>query len=80
MQRGFLEPGAALEVEEVLTVHHALDDLEAKDPHMAEVVKLRYFGGLSIEETAQALGESPRSIYRSWTAARAWLKRRIDQQ
>jgi DNA-directed RNA polymerase specialized sigma24 family protein len=52
--------------------------LEAIDPQMAQVVKLRYFGGLTVDETAQALGESSRSINRSWTAARAWLKRRMD--
>jgi len=73
-----LAPGDEPKVDEVLAVHGALDDLEAIDPQMAQVVKLRYFGGLTVEETAQALGESPRSINRSWTAARAWLKRRME--
>jgi len=71
-------PDDALQIEEVLAVHTALDELEALDPQMAQVVKLRYFGGLTIEETAQAMDESPRTINRHWTAARAWLKRRID--
>src|SRR5262245_42409790 len=73
-----LTPDTAPEVDEVLAVHTALDELEALDAQMAQVVKLRYFGGLTIEETAQAMGESPRTINRHWTAARAWLKRRID--
>lgn len=74
-----LAPDDGPQVEEVLAVNAALDELEALDPQMAQVVKLRYFGGLTVEETAQAMGESPRTINRHWTAARAWLKRRIDQ-
>ncbi len=46
----------------------------AKDPGMAGVVKLRYFAGLTVDETASALGLSPRSVNRQWTAARAWLR------
>lgn len=74
-----LVPGADPQAEEVLLVHDALDELAAQDPQMAEVVKMRYFGGLTVEETAQAMDLSPRSVNRSWTAARAWLKRRIKQ-
>jgi len=74
-----LAPSNEPDVEEVLAVHDALDELEARDPGMAQVVKLRYFGGLTVEETAQAMGESPRSVNRNWTAARAWLKRRMEQ-
>jgi RNA polymerase sigma factor (TIGR02999 family) len=74
-----LTPGQELQVEEVLAIHDALDELEALDAGMAQVVKLRYFGGLTVEETAQAIGESPRSVNRNWTAARAWLKRRMEQ-
>jgi RNA polymerase sigma factor (TIGR02999 family) len=74
-----LTPSEEPAVEEVLGVHHALDELEAMDPDMAQVVKLRYFGGLTVEETAQAMGESPRTVNRHWTAARAWLKRRMEQ-
>ena len=65
-----------LAVEDVLAVHDALDELDAKDSAMAQVVKLRYFGGLTVEETAEALNESPRSVNRHWTAARAWLAKR----
>jgi RNA polymerase sigma factor (TIGR02999 family) len=55
----------------------ALDRLAAKDALMSDVVKLRYFAGLTVEETAEALDVSPRSVNRSWTAARAWLRREL---
>jgi RNA polymerase sigma factor (TIGR02999 family) len=64
-------------VDEVLAVDEALSRLEARDAQMAAVVKLRYFGGLTVEETAQALGTSARSVNRLWTAARAWLRGEI---
>jgi RNA polymerase sigma factor (TIGR02999 family) len=62
---------------DLLDVDHALTILEARDAQMAEVVKLRYFAGLDIEETAHVLGISARSVNRLWTAARAWLLREI---
>ena len=65
--------------EEMLSLDAALDTLEKKDPTMAAVVKLRYFAGLTIEETADALSLSPRSVNRHWTAARAWLKRAMAE-
>ncbi len=64
--------------EEVLALDGALDRLEALDRSMSDVVKLRYFAGMTIEETAQALETSPRSVNRLWTAARAWLHREIS--
>lgn len=73
-------PGDAPAAEEVLAVNMALERLEALDPEMGEVVKLRYFGGLTVDEAAKALGLSARSVNRSWTAARAWLKRELSQQ
>ena len=72
--------GEALVAEDVLAINLALEQLEALDADMAQVVKLRYFAGLTVEETAQALNQSARSVNRSWTAARAWLKRRLSQQ
>lgn len=59
---------------DVVSLDEALNGLEEKDPEMAIVVKLRYFGGLTVEETAAALTVSPRTVNRTWTAARAWLK------
>ncbi len=63
-----------------LALDESLEALEAKDPQMAEVVKLRYFAGLSVEETAQALGLSPRTVKREWSVARAWLYERMGGQ
>jgi len=64
--------------EELLAVDDALSRLEKIDSAMSDVVKLRYFAGLTVEETAQALETSPRSVNRLWTAARAWLHREIS--
>ena len=58
---------------------HALTRLEAKDPLMAGVAKLRYFAGLSVPETAGILDISPRSVNRYWTSARAWLYREMTR-
>ena len=60
--------------DEVLAVHEALDALAAEDATAAEVVKLRYFVGMTIPEIAEALEISPRSADRHWVFARAWLK------
>jgi RNA polymerase sigma factor (TIGR02999 family) len=63
---------------EILTVDEALAGLAAADPQAAELVKLRYFAGLSIDEAARALNISPRSADRLWAYARAWLRRAIS--
>jgi len=65
---------------EVLAVHDALDALAAEDRLAAEVVKLRYFVGMSIPEIADALEMAPRSADRHWAFARAWLKQAIESQ
>ena len=59
---------------EVLAVDEALSRLEAIDERMAQVVKLRYYAGLTLEEIASALGTSLSTVNRLWTAARAWLQ------
>jgi RNA polymerase sigma factor (TIGR02999 family) len=61
--------------DEILVVHESLDRLAGVDPQAAELVKLRYFAGMTIDETAQALNISPRSVDRLWSYARAWLQR-----
>jgi RNA polymerase sigma factor (TIGR02999 family) len=66
--------------ERVLAVHEALGRLAALDPEKAEVVKLRYFVGLSVEETAEALDLSERTVRRHWTFAKAWLFDSIGQE
>ena len=63
--------------EDLLALDQALTRLEARDAQMARLVKLRYFAGLTVEETAQALQSSPRTINRQWSAARAWLHREL---
>jgi RNA polymerase sigma-70 factor (ECF subfamily) len=66
------EPGADL-----LAVDMALRMLAVEDPRKAQVVELRFFGGLSIEETAEALGISVRTVHADWALARAWLYRTL---
>jgi RNA polymerase sigma factor (TIGR02999 family) len=63
--------------QEVLDVDEALAGLAEADPQAAELVKLRYFAGMSIPEAAEALGLAPRSADRLWAYARAWLRRAI---
>jgi RNA polymerase sigma factor (TIGR02999 family) len=63
--------------EEVLAVHEALDGLAAEDAMAAEVVKLRYFVGMTIPQISEALELAPRTVDRHWAFARAWLKRAI---
>lgn len=58
---------------EVVRVHEALEALERVDPRQARVVELRFFGGLTNEETAEILGISPATVKREWAMARAWL-------
>jgi RNA polymerase sigma factor (TIGR02999 family) len=62
------EPGA-----DVVALDEALDALAAFDPQGARIVELRFFGGLSVEETAEVIGVSPRTIKREWAAAKVWL-------
>jgi len=62
---------------DVIALDRALDALAALDPQQARLVELRFFGGLSVEETAEALGISPATVKRHWTIARAWLLREI---
>lgn len=62
---------------EVLAVDEALRALEAVDLELARLVELRFFGGLTIDETATALGVSPATISRDWGCARAWLQREL---
>jgi len=66
--------------DQLLAVHEALDRLAAEDPRKAELVKLRYFVGLTNEEAAQALGVSVPTVKRDWAYARAWLFREIRSQ
>jgi RNA polymerase sigma factor (TIGR02999 family) len=73
-------PVAAPEpAEDLVALDEALDRLAAKDPVKAELVKLRHFAGLTIEQAAQALGISPTTANRYWAYARAWLHQEITR-
>ena len=63
---------------DLLDLHDALERLGALDPLQSRVVELRYFGGLNIDETAEALGISASTVKREWAIARAWLKRELS--
>jgi RNA polymerase sigma factor (TIGR02999 family) len=63
---------------DLVALDAALEELSALDPRQGQIVELRYFGGLSIEETAHALDLSPATIKREWTMARAWLHARLE--
>ena len=61
----------------VLDVHKALDEMAEFAPRQAHLVELRFFGGLSIDEAAEVLGVSPRTLDKDWKLARAWLRGRL---
>jgi RNA polymerase sigma factor (TIGR02999 family) len=60
--------------DELIALDDALEELAQIDPRKVRVIELRYFGGLSVEESAEALGISPQSVMRDWKLAKAWLK------
>jgi RNA polymerase sigma factor (TIGR02999 family) len=71
---------AAGDGEEILTaLERALRRLEASHARQCRVVECRFFGGLTVEETAAALGTSPRTVKRDWAFAQAWLKRELEE-
>jgi RNA polymerase sigma factor (TIGR02999 family) len=61
----------------VIALDRALDQLAAIDPTQARVVELRFFGGLTVEETAEVMGVSAGTVKREWSMARAWLRRAV---
>jgi RNA polymerase sigma factor (TIGR02999 family) len=63
---------------EVVAVHEALEELAKLDPRKGQIVELRFFCGLSIEETANILDVSPGTVMRDWTLAKAWLHREMS--
>lgn len=65
------------EIIDLLAVNEALERLDGIDHRLCQVVELRFFAGLSVEEAAQALGVSPRTVKSDWQTARAWLSREL---
>jgi RNA polymerase sigma factor (sigma-70 family) len=63
----------------LLALDDALTRLEQLDPEKSRMVELRFFSGLSVEETAEVMGVSPRTIDRKWQTAKAWLHREIGK-
>ncbi len=72
----FPEPGTDRPAE-LCALDIALTSLAELDPRRAQVVEMRFFGGLTVEETAEALGVSPPTVMRDWRLARAWLTREL---
>jgi RNA polymerase sigma factor (TIGR02999 family) len=71
----WIEPPA----DDLLALDEAIQRLGAEDPRLAEIVRLRYFTGLSVEETASVVGGSVRTLKRDWRFARAWLARELGK-
>jgi RNA polymerase sigma-70 factor, ECF subfamily len=66
--------------QELLDLDEALERLGAQDARKSQIVELRYFGGLTVEETAEFLKLSQRTVEREWTAAKAWLYRELSEE
>jgi RNA polymerase sigma factor (TIGR02999 family) len=74
----FQRAAGADQTEEILTVDEILTRLAELDPQQARIAELRYFGGLSVEETAEALAISPRTVKRDWAMAKVWMKSQLE--
>ncbi len=73
-------PVAVETSEDLLALNEALSMFEEASPQKAEIVKLRYFAGLTLEEVAEVLGVSVPTVHRHWRYARAWLKRQLEDE
>jgi RNA polymerase sigma factor (TIGR02999 family) len=72
---GWIDRG---KMEQYLTIDASLRKLADIDPRQAQIVELRFFGGLSVEETANALAISEKTVKRDWSVARAWLQGELE--
>ena len=72
----WIEPPA----DDVLALDEAIQQLQAERPQLAEVVRLRYYAGLSVEETADVVGRSVSTVTREWRQARAWLAGQLKKE
>jgi RNA polymerase sigma-70 factor, ECF subfamily len=73
-------PSVMPSTEDIWALHLALDALAELDPRKEQVVELRFFGGLSVPETAQVLGVSEDTVIRDWRLAKSWLLRRLTEE
>ena len=74
------QPGLSVaQADELVALDEALHALERIDRRQSQVVECRFFGGMTVDETAAAVGISPRTVKRDWTMAQAWLARRMEQ-
>jgi RNA polymerase sigma factor (TIGR02999 family) len=80
MEQAVAGPSSPERADTLLALDGALSRLKAVDPRQARVVECRFFGGLSVEETASALGVSPRTVKRDWAVAQAWLHRAMEAE
>ena len=67
-------------VADVLAIDEALERLAVQDPDQVRIIELRFFAGLTVEETARVVGRSPRTIKREWSLAKAWLYRELRRE
>ncbi len=72
--------GIAAKGEEILAIHEALESLSALNPRLVTLVELRFFGGLTVEEAAEVMGTSPRTVKRDWRKAKAFLHQTLGHQ
>jgi RNA polymerase sigma factor (TIGR02999 family) len=75
-----VQPAVHQEAAEIVALHEALEALHGVDPRKSKVVEMRYFGGLSVEETAEAMGVSVATVNRDWRLARSWLIREMNRE
>jgi RNA polymerase sigma factor (sigma-70 family) len=79
MPMSLAEVAESWNLEETVSLDEALRRLESRDAGIAEVVRLRFYAGLSIEQTAEALGISPATVKRRWEFGRTWLYRELGK-
>lgn len=75
---GVPAPAPAVDAVDLLVLHDALTALSELDPRQSEIVEMKYFGGLTVEEIAEVLGISVSSVKREWTTAKVWLRHRMQ--
>ena len=73
-----LRPVGGVGVLDMLALDEALNKLAELDTRQEQLVELRFFAGMNVEETAEILGVSPRTVARNWRVAKAWLRRELD--